>query len=518
MEETPGDVEAEAPMEETPGDVEAEAPMDEAPTVSEPIADMIVEENAENTVIDLSNTFSDIDNDDAAIVKTIALNDNPELINASIDGDVLTLDYLENRSGNAKITIQGESNGKTVTDIFAVNVNPDAAPTVSNGIPDFAVDENAIPTVIDLSNLFTDIDNDDADIVKTIAFNDMPELIDASIRGDELILDYQENSSGKAKITIQGESNGKTVTDVFAIDVMQSVFNGTDEADNIEANDGNNILNGNGGNDLLFGEDGNDTLNGGRGFDRLDGGAGNDILDGGEQISVLTGGEGEDIFVINGQAIDWVIDFELGQDVISFSDDISYDSLEITGTVNSFISHEGEQIAVLLGVDSTELTPGNFSMTIADNNLIGSSMGELLDGSTEADFIKGEAGDDFINGNDGNDLIFGGDGDDILMGGKGFDRLSGGTGDDVLYGGEQISVLNGGSGGDVFVLDDQAVDWVEDFEVGRDKISLDSSINYGSLEITGTVNSFISHEGTQIAVLLGVDSQELTADSFNVRP
>ena len=275
------------------------------------------------------------------------------------------------------------------------------------------------------------------------------------------------------------------------------------------------ILDGSDRDDIIEGNDGDDILMGGEGFDRLKGGAGNDLLDGGSQISVLTGGSGQDIFVVNSQAIDWIKDFEVGQDQISFSNDISYESLEITGKVNTFISHKGTRIAVLLGVDSQELLADNFSIAIADNHLVGSPIGELLDGSIQSDIIKGNDGDDILNGYSGNDLMFGGDGDDILMGGEGFDRLKGGAGNDVLYGGSQISVLDGGSGRDVFVLDSQAVDWIKDFEVGQDKISLSSGINYGSLEITGKVNSFISYQGTQIAVLLGVDSQKLLADSFN---
>ena len=308
--------------------------------------------------------------------------------------------------------------------------------------------------------------------------------------------------------------NGGTTNSIIG-SAIDNILDGSTQGDLIEAGNGNDILTGNNGSDLLFGEAGNDTLNGGQGFDRLSGGAGNDVLAGGAQIGVLAGGTGRDIFVVNGRDIDWVTDFELGRDLVSFTSDINYGSLEITGTVNSFVSYKGNKIAVLLGVNSQALTADKFNMAIADNHLIGSPMGELLDGSTEADIIKGEAGDDILNGYHGNDLMFGGDGDDILMGGKGFDRLSAGAGDDVLYGGEQISVLNGGSGADIFVLDSLAVDWIEDFEVGEDKISLDRNISYGSLEITGTVNSFISYEGTQIAVLLGVDSQELTANSFN---
>ena len=195
-------------------------PVDDAPVVREQLADLVVDENAENTIIDMSNTFGDIDNDDADITKTIAVNDNPGLVSSEINGDFLTLYYRENSSGNAKITVQGESNGKTVTDIFGIQVkNVDTAPTVKQQIFDLGVDEDAENTVIDLSNTFDDIDNDNAAIIKTIAINDNPELVSAEINGNSLVLDYLENRSGRAIITVQGESNGKTVTNVFTVDV-----------------------------------------------------------------------------------------------------------------------------------------------------------------------------------------------------------------------------------------------------------------------------------------------------------
>jgi hypothetical protein len=44
-------------------------PVDDAPTVLNPITDVNVNEDAANTVIDLTNVFTDIDNDIALIVK-----------------------------------------------------------------------------------------------------------------------------------------------------------------------------------------------------------------------------------------------------------------------------------------------------------------------------------------------------------------------------------------------------------------------------------------------------------------
>ena len=77
------------------------------------------------------------------------------------------------------------------------------------------------------------------------------------------------------------------------------------------------------------------------------------------------------------------------------------------------------------------------------------------------------------------------------------------------------NVLEGGAGDDLFYLNkDESRDWIIDFELDRDKIALPDSLTYGSLEITGDVNSFVAYQGDRIAVVLGVNPVELTADNF----
>ncbi|NCQ76535.1 MAG: hypothetical protein GPI98_24205, partial [Microcystis aeruginosa W13-13] len=139
---------------------------------------------------------------------------------ATIVDNQLTLDYQDNQSGIANITIRGTSNGKTVDDTLVVTVNPvDDAPTVLNPITDVNVDEDAANTVIDITNVFTDIDNDPTSIVKTVFVNNNTGLVTATIVDNQLTLDYQDNQSGIANITIRGTSNGKTVDDTLVVTV-----------------------------------------------------------------------------------------------------------------------------------------------------------------------------------------------------------------------------------------------------------------------------------------------------------
>ncbi|MCK4966605.1 hypothetical protein KAS50_06220, partial [bacterium] len=125
---------------------------DAPPSVANAISDVTVDEDADNTTIDLTNVFSDPDNDDALITKAVQSNTNGALVSASIVGNTLTLDYQDNQNGTAAITIRATSNGKTVDDDFTVTVNAvNDVPTISD-ISDQSTDENtptaAIPFTI----------------------------------------------------------------------------------------------------------------------------------------------------------------------------------------------------------------------------------------------------------------------------------------------------------------------------------------------------------------------------------
>ena len=105
-------------------------------------------------------------------------------------------------------------------DAFVVTVNAvDDAPTVANAISDVTVNEEASNSEIDLSLVFTDIDNDDAGIVPTVLSNNNTELFTTAISGKTLTLDFQDNKHGTAQLVIRGTSNGKTVNDTFAVTV-----------------------------------------------------------------------------------------------------------------------------------------------------------------------------------------------------------------------------------------------------------------------------------------------------------
>ena len=134
-------------------------------------------------------------------------------------GNTLILDYQSNQSGTADITITGTSNGKSVSDVFTVTINAiDDDPVVANQLPDISVNEDWFNSIIDLSNVFNDIDDDNASITKTATSGD-PSLVTVSVAGNKVTFNFQQNQSGTADITVTGTSNGKSVSDVFNVTV-----------------------------------------------------------------------------------------------------------------------------------------------------------------------------------------------------------------------------------------------------------------------------------------------------------
>ncbi len=194
-------------------------PVNESPTVANPISDFTVLEDADNTVLDLSNVFDDIDSDNDSIIKTVFSNSNSSLVTTTMNGDDLILDYQLNQYGQATIVILATSAGLTVKETFVVTVTPvDDAPTVVNHINNIIVQEDAINTVISIANTFDDVDNDNALITKTVRSGN-PSLVTAVVNGNTLTLDYQLNQNGMTTVTVTGTSNGLTVNEVFNVTV-----------------------------------------------------------------------------------------------------------------------------------------------------------------------------------------------------------------------------------------------------------------------------------------------------------
>ncbi|KPA17061.1 hypothetical protein MHK_002718 [Candidatus Magnetomorum sp. HK-1] len=113
-----------------------------------------------------------------------------------------------------------KSNGLTILETFTINVSAvDDPPSIKNTLSDLTANEDAPYSQIDLNEVFTDCDNYDNEITKTLLENSRPDLVTATISENILKLEYQQNQSGIATIIIRRTSNGKTVDEILTLTV-----------------------------------------------------------------------------------------------------------------------------------------------------------------------------------------------------------------------------------------------------------------------------------------------------------
>jgi hypothetical protein len=147
---------------------------------------------------------------------------------------------------------------------------------------------------------------------------------------------------------------------------------GSDEAEVIDALEGNDSVIALGGDDEVLGNFGDDELSGGAGNDTLDGGAGNDRLNGNSGADVMRGGDGDDIYYVDapgdrivessGRDIVYTdIDFRLqgtGAEVLLSSSD-SGASLRLVGSTGNDVITSGNGSDVLIGLGGDDVMTGS---------------------------------------------------------------------------------------------------------------------------------------------------------------
>lgn len=184
----------------------------------------------------------------------------------------------------------------------------------------------------------------------------------------------------------------------------QSVYNGTDFADEIYGgndNDtfwgglGNDTINGGGGDDIVLGGEGDDIITDFAGADILKGGPGNDAIDGGPGDDILMPGFGKDFS--NGGA-------NINETFASEGDDFA-------------IAGQGEDAVFGDGGDDWEEGGDQPDLLIGDNSSL------FFDDHNKPghDILIGQDGDDDYDMEGGDDIGVSGPGVEKIAGGAGFD-------------------------------------------------------------------------------------------------
>ncbi|PNW40574.1 UNVERIFIED_CONTAM: hemolysin-type calcium-binding protein [Euhalothece sp. KZN 001] len=201
----------------------------------------------------------------------------------------------------------------------------------------------------------------------------------------------------------------------------------------------------------------------------------------------------------------------------SLQDDTLEAGVDFDGEGNLVFSGEGN--------DSIETSTGN-----GGNRLYGGSNNdELVAGSNDRAF--GGAGDDIIESSLGREnRLYGGAGNDTVIAGY-EDRIMGGDGDDRLFlsegqvegGGKNL--VTGGAGADQFWIANAQIaanaNEITDFIFGEDVLGIggiDSVAEFADLSLTQDgADAIVSVGDNDVARLLGVNADELTADNFAIQ-
>ena len=175
------------------------------------------------TMIILSNYVSDVDED--LLTFSITDNTNPDCGASIVNGYAIYIVPVANWNGYSDVTVQVQDpDGAWDSDTLRITVNPvNDAPVVSNPAADVEVDANAPATIVDLSDVFDDIDLGD-NLTFSVEGNTNSGLVTASIVGSQLTLEYAPGTSGSAEVTVRAtDSESAWVEDTFTVTVNPAV-------------------------------------------------------------------------------------------------------------------------------------------------------------------------------------------------------------------------------------------------------------------------------------------------------
>lgn len=287
------------------------------------------------------------------------------------------------------------------------------------------------------------------------------------------------------------------------------------------------VISSSAGNNTIIGNAANNVLVSFSGADQLSGMDGDDILRGGRGADILDGGSGTDTVDYRGSSAPININLSTGA---SFGGDAAGDQLisveriftaasgsnSITGDAQANILFAGSGNDQLRGLDGNDLLQGGFG-------------GDLLNGgagfdtadyrtSTLGVFVnlrtgvvsRGEAAGDTLLSIEN---VFGSDSQDrdILVGSQFANQIRGFDGDDFIAGLGGNDFLQGGGGADTFHFDaGGAVDRIQDFEDGIDRIEFDNFMMFSTAE-DALANA--SQEGMDVVFNFGSNGSLIIEDA-----
>lgn len=554
-------------------------PGNRTPTVSNPIADQTVLEDAPLTFVVPANTFADQDVGDV-LTLSASLADGSALP-AWLSFNPLTRTFSgtpdDAQVGTLALRVTAtDPDNASVSDTFNLTVsNVNEAPTLTTALADQGATKDVPFTFVVPIGTFADVDaGDTLTYSATLADNSaLPTWLTFNPSTRTFSGTPQMVDVGTLNVKVTAMDTGSLiVSDVFVLTVLHGLneITGTTGDDTLNGTTGHDLIRGLGGNDFLDGREGHDTIEGGDGNDQLLGGLGNDTLDGGagdDQLhagtpgetgnNILRGGAGNDSLngyngndtFEGGPGNDTITDPYGGQNVYLFNRGDGQDTLPNHGTVRfgtgvlpTDVTVRGtSDLSMVLGINGTTdkmtlfgwmnpfFTSRIERVEFADGTVwdLATLVAKAAIGTEGDDYLAGTNGNDVRAGLGGHDTISGFDGDDVLDGGSGNDRLVGGNGNDQLDGGPGNDQLEGQRGNDTYIFGrgygaDAIYETETDDSGLADVLRLTSGVIPGDVTLLRDGNNLllsIDQSATQIAVknYFLTDSAKIEQIMFNDR-
>jgi Ca2+-binding RTX toxin-like protein len=188
-----------------------------------------------------------------------------------------------------------------------------------------------------------------------------------------------------------------------------------------------------------------DTIIGDAGDNKIDGGGGDDHIFGGAGANTLNGGDGNDTITlqlegIGGSTLDTI---DGGNDVDTLAFSVTPGLPGTFGVDVNLSSHEVDSIHYLDGtLDGPIQSRGEASVTNVEN-VTGTDQSDVIVGDGKANTLIGNGGDDVLQGGGGNDYLDGGAGNDRFI------EFGANHGGDVIHGGGDVDTVVYTHGGGV---------------------------------------------------------------------
>ena len=308
-------------------------------------------------------------------------------------------------------------------------------------------------------HVFRDGQGDDEILSDGSHFSSFGNFLEVRLSGGNDVVDFTGSTASGRRVSYKNAQSGVTIN--LATGIATGALIGLDTIINANQARGSDFA------DSITGDAGDNRLRGSGGEDTIDGGGGTD------QANYFDSPNGVTVNLLAGLALDdgfgtrdTLIDIQNVSGTV-FQDEIVGD--DVANQLRGFAGDDllaglgGNDLLIGDGADP-EFNDGGFG---GNDTLIGGDGEDTLEGGDGNDLLLGEGGNDTLDGGLGNDTLEGGAGDDLLLSGGasqdgigGFfaqDVLRGGEGDDTLISQGGASLLIGGPGDDTIQVQDDGL-------------------------------------------------------------